>query len=165
MNRVGELWECGDMEVYQERLGCEICTRILDDCRDYVPVPLPDAPLAIGATPAGDPYTLATRMAELVLKESGWHSISLGNNLPLRTLAVAVRDKRPRLVWLSVSYIPDVDAFVDEYTEFHASLDPRVAVVIGGRALTESLRRRIRFFGYCESFQQLGEMAVTLKAN
>lgn len=164
MGRVGELWQCGDMEVYQERLGCEICTRILDDCRDYVHGPNPDAPLAIGATPEGDPYTLATRMAELVLKEAGWRSISLGNNLPLQTLAAAIRDKRPRLVWLSISYLKDVDAFVDEYVEFQARLDSRVAVVLGGQAVTDSLRRRIRYFGHCENFRQLSEMAVTLMA-
>ena len=118
MNRVGDLWECGDVEVYQERLGCEICSRMLDDCRDYVPDPDEDAPLAIGATPSGDPYTLPTRMAELVLKESGWRSISLGIDLPFETLAVAVADKRPRVVWLSVSSIADADEFLARLSVF-----------------------------------------------
>ena len=95
MARVGDLWQCGDVEVYQERLGCEICSRILDDCRDYVSDPEKDAPLAIGATPSGDPYTLPTRMAELVLKESGWRSISLGIDLPFETLALPSRTSDP----------------------------------------------------------------------
>ncbi len=164
MQRLGELWERGDMEVYQERLGCEICMRILEDCRSYIADPPADAPLAVGATPEGDPYTLATRMAELVLKESGWQSISLGSNLPLRTLAAAVRVKRPRMIWLSVSYVPDMNQFVEDYRQFQADLDPRIAVVLGGKALTESVRRRLRFFGFCDNFQQLGDMAGTMVA-
>ena len=164
MKRVGELWECGDVEVYQERLGCEICSRVLDDCRDCVPDPDSDALLAIGATPSGDPYTLATRMAELVLKEAGWRSLSLGIDLPFETLAVAVADKRPRVVWLSVSSVADLDEFLSGYRKFQECLDPGVALIVGGRGLNQSVRRHMRFFAYCENFGQLAEIARTLRA-
>jgi methanogenic corrinoid protein MtbC1 len=164
LNRVGELWECGDAQVYQERLSCEICNRVLDDCRDCLPDPASDAPLALGAAPAGDLYTLPTRMAELVMKEAGWRSLSLGNDLPLETLAAAVCDKQPRLVWLSMSSIADADQFLHDYTRLQQGLPIDVALVVGGRALDESLRRRMTFFAHCDNFTQLAQIARTLRA-
>ena len=88
---IGDRWECGDAEVYQERRGCEVTLRILHDLRALIASPPDNAPLAIGAAAEGDQYALGTTMAELVLRDAKWNANSLGDNLPFATLSAAIR--------------------------------------------------------------------------
>lgn len=165
MRQVGDLWECRDLEIYEERVACDICTRIIDECRLLIANPDAATPVAIGATPAGDPYTLATRMAECVARESGWRATSLGANLPFETILKAVEKRKPRLLWLSVSAIDDSATFLRQYDLFQQQLPPTLAIVVGGRALTEERRRQMRFSAYCDTFQQMRNMSRSLLAS
>jgi methanogenic corrinoid protein MtbC1 len=160
---IGDLWDCGDVEVYQERRGCEICLRCLHDLRRALPDPPPDAPLAMGGTPEGDPYVLPTTMVDLVLRERGWQTTSLGNSVPLESMAVALRRMRPNLFWLSVSSIADESAFLASYDRLVVSIPKEVAIVVGGRALHETLRRQMTFAAYCDDFRHMETFADTLK--
>lgn len=161
---VGALWDCGTVEVYQERRACEIIVRVMHELRQFYRDPSTRAPLAIGAAPAGDPYTLPTTMAELILKENGWRAVSLGSNLPFHTLAAAVRDQHPQLFWLSVSAIGDTDTFVDEFNDFvEQARQLGTAVLIGGRGLTEDIRKQLNFTSYCDRMRNLEEFAQTYR--
>lgn len=159
---IGDRWDCRAIEVYHERRACEICMRLLYDIRRGIPVHSPTAPIAIGCSPDGDPYSLPSQMIELVLRQGGWNAQSLGTSVPLSSLAAAAREMRPRLVWLSVSQIADADRFVAEYREFHACTAPLSAIVVGGRALDESIRRLINFASYGDNFCHLESFATTL---
>jgi excisionase family DNA binding protein len=162
MHRVGDLWQCGEIEVYEERLGCEIYRRILEDFRRVLPPPSQGAPLAIGAAPEGDPYSLANRMVELVLCEAGWQATALGGALPFDTLTTAAQKRRPRLFWLSVSAIPSSEQFLRQYAEFHAALPEDVALVAGGRALNDSIRSRMVDCVHCNNLTELKHYVQTL---
>ncbi|MCA8998980.1 MAG: B12-binding domain-containing protein [Planctomycetaceae bacterium] len=157
---IGEKWGCGDVAVYQERRSCELCHRVLYEVRRALPEVLVNAPMAVGGTVDGDPYTLASSMAELVLRESGWRAASLGNMLPFSTLRQALCDMRPRLFWLSVSAIRDQAAFLSEFEKLSTMGEENgVAIVIGGKALTEEIRRRMRYHCFCDTFTHLETFA------
>jgi excisionase family DNA binding protein len=160
---LGTRWEHGRIEIYQERRACEICLRALHRFTAVLPPPPDDAPLAIGGTPNGDPYTLPTLMAELTLREVGWRAESLGSNLPGSTLRAAVRDLKPRLIWLSVSCVADADAFVQDYEETYqtASLGG-AAIVVGGKALREETRSRMRYSAFCDTLNHLAAFVQSL---
>jgi excisionase family DNA binding protein len=163
-HEVGDLWDCGTVEVYQERRACEIIVRVMLELRQFYRDPSTRAPLAVGAAPAGDPYTLPTTMAELVLRENGWRAVSLGSNLPFNTLAAAVRDQHPQLFWLSVSSIDNEDEFVTGFNEFvEQARQMGTAVLIGGRALTEPIRKRLNFTSFCDRMRNLEEFAQTYR--
>ena len=49
------------------------------------------------------------------MRELGWRATSLGTKLPAATFAEAVRDNRPRLLWISVSCIESIPVFLNEY--------------------------------------------------
>lgn len=106
---VGEGWARGNIEIYQEHRACEILNRILYDLRSVLAPPPRTAPVAIGGTPPGDNYRLATLMVELVLVDLGWNAISLGNSLPFTTMAAAAHHHEPDLFWLSMSHVADSD--------------------------------------------------------
>ncbi|MFM9117623.1 MAG: MerR family transcriptional regulator [Planctomycetota bacterium] len=162
---VGERWECGLTEVYQERRACEIMLRVLHELRLMVP-PLPtDAPLALGGVVEGDSYQLATTMVELVLRDARWNAVSLGNNLPLETLAAALKTHRPRLFWLSCSRLVDEAEFLRGYRALYDEFGMDIAFVVGGRALTEPVRREMRYAAYCDNLQHLESFAQALRGS
>jgi excisionase family DNA binding protein len=130
---IGDRWECGATEVYQERRACESINRVLFELRSYLPPTSPTAPVAMGGSPPGDHYRLATLMVELVLAEAGWNATSLGSSLPFATMAAAAQRHEPQLFWLSVSHCQDPDALRQGFGEFLAATSPTLPVVVGGR--------------------------------
>ena len=165
-HRIGERWKCAELEVFQERRAVEIGSRILGELRRLLPAPKPGAPLAIGGTWESDPYQLPTSLIELTLRESGWRATNLGASLPFDTLEAALTRDRPSLFWLSVSVVADEERFVEQYSHFFELAEAQqTAVAVGGRVLTESLRARIRYSGYCESLQSLEAYAASFHVN
>lgn len=161
--QIGDRWACGSAEVYQERRGCEIALRVVHELRALLPAPPQDAPLAIGGASSGDQYNLGTSMAELVLRDAHWNAVSLGDNLPFATLAAAIREQCPRLFWLSCSHIADEPDFLAGYRELHDEFGMDVAFVLGGYALNESLRQKMKYSAYCDNMQHLEGFAQTLR--
>lgn len=153
-HKIGNLWECGEAEVFQERRACEMSCRIINEFRNLVKSPDPTSPVAIGAAPQGDLYRLPTMMAEVVLRNANWNATSMGENVPLESLAVAVRTHRPKLVWMSVSYLKSVEEFIQDYQRFYSEFAGQLTFVVGGRALTTDVRQRIRFSAYCQNMQE-----------
>ena len=161
-HRLGVGWEHGETEVYQERRACEICHHLLYGFRGFLPSVSPDAPLALGGTLSDDPYALATAMVEVCLRENGWMAESYGTGLPGETFAAAIRHRRPRLVWLSVSSIASEAAFLRQYeTVVEAVEELGVALVVGGRALDDALRREMSYATFCQTFAHVVSFATS----
>jgi excisionase family DNA binding protein len=164
--KIGHGWESGNIAVYQERRAVEICQRLLFELRSLVPEPPSGAPLAIGGTLADDPYKLATSMVELALREAGWQAESYGVGLPADTLVAAIEAVRPRLFWLSVSGFATRESFVEAFAPIStAATRCGTALVIGGRALTEEVRRDLHFSAYGDNLRHLLGFAQTLIAD
>jgi MerR family transcriptional regulator, light-induced transcriptional regulator len=161
---IGELWECGRADVYQERRGCEICIRLIHELRRLVSEPTPDAPLAMGGTSEHDHYQVANQLIEIIFREAGWRTISLGSAVPFSSMLSAIDRYRPRVYWLSVSYIADEENFLKQFQDFATAIPTGTMLVVGGRCLTESLRRRMQFAAYCDSLRQLSMLARSLQA-
>lgn len=162
-HEIGDRWECGHLEVYEERRACELCLRVVFHLRTLLPQVSNTAPVALGGTLDGDPYTLAVSMAEIVLWEAGFRAMSLGHMLPFATLHSAIRKHRPRLIWLSISAIRDDARFATEMNQlFDTALEHDTALVVGGVALTEDVRKAIRYSAYCDTFAHLDGFARAL---
>jgi excisionase family DNA binding protein len=160
---IGTRWQHGEIEVYEERRGCEACMRVLHQLQGLL-LSVPDsAPYAIGATLEGDPYTIPTLMVEIALREAGWRAESYGVGHPADTLCAAIRAVRPRLFWLSVSTIASVPDFLAGYSKLYdTAAECAVPVVVGGRALTENIRRAIQYSAYGDTLKHLTSFARTL---
>ncbi len=160
---IGDRWACGEAEVYQERRGCEITLRVLQELRSLLPAPPSNAPLAIGGATSGDHYQLGTSMAELVLHDAKWRAISIGDDLPFDTIAAAIRKHRPKLFWLSCSYIASEAEFLANYGELYDNFGMDVAFVVGGYALNEEMRQQMKYAAHCDNMQHLEGFAQTLR--
>lgn len=163
---IGELWNCGEAEIYEERRACEVCLRAVHELRRAIGSGPPTGPVAMGGTLDGDPYTLATTLAELVLRSNGWNATSLGNMLPFESVRKAIIDNRPALFWVSVTAIKDVDRFTTDFNLlFDIAQSMGTALVAGGQALTAEIRQRIRYTNFSDNFRHLETFAKTIKAS
>jgi excisionase family DNA binding protein len=165
MHGLGEAWDCRQLDAYQERRGCDICVRLINELRAELP-PIPaTAPTAIGGAPEGDPYQLPTALVELALREIGWNATSLGSNLPIASFLQAIDDQSPQLVWLSVSAIDDAATFIDGQRRMADALEENVPLLVGGRALTDEIRPKLHYTAYCDSLRNLVELASMMRLN
>jgi hypothetical protein len=122
--------------------------------------PRPVAPLALGATPEGDSYTLAGLLCGLILRERGWEVQDLGCSLPLAALGRAVVARRPRLVWLSIHHLGESERFLQEYGAFYLSATTAgAAVILGGPALGPAIRARLTAAAFGDRMGHLAEFA------
>jgi methanogenic corrinoid protein MtbC1 len=162
---IGALWQCGDVDVYQERRGCEICIRLIHELRRLVPEPMSSAPLAMGGTSNGDPYQVANQLIEIIFREAGWRTINLGSSVPLESLLVAAKKYAPRIFWLSVTHIEDESEFLQRFDAFSRDLPKVTMLVVGGQALTDRLRPKMQFSAYCDSLKQLSALARNVRSS
>ncbi len=165
MQNLGKRWEENAIEVYVEHRAVEICMGTLHELERLIGPPPDGAPLAIGLTLEGDPYTVAPVLGGLTLRELGWRAEWYGPSHPPATAAAAVAAERPRLLWLSVSSVADPSRFAAGFALFRkAAEDAGTAMVVGGRGLSESLRRELSYSAYGDSLQHLAAFARTIHA-
>jgi excisionase family DNA binding protein len=166
MERLGQAWADRSLDIFQEHRATRILESTLLELITRTPAARSDgsaAPLAVGASPDGDLYTLSGLLCELVLREQGWEVMNLGPNLPLSSLATAVRAHRPRLTWISVNHVADPAAFVKDYAVFFATAKAiGTATVLGGHALSAELRRRVVAASFADCIAHLEEFAKRL---
>jgi MerR family transcriptional regulator, light-induced transcriptional regulator len=161
MERVGHGWMVGALDVYQEHEASQILASAIQELIERAgSAQLESGPIALGAAAEGDPYVLPALLGELVLREMGWQVRNLGINLPLRSLAHATLALRPRLVFASMSFIKDEDAFVNEYQSFYEAVrSANAAVIVGGQALSPELRSRLVYASFGDRMAHLAEFA------
>ena len=163
MRGFGEAWENRQIDPYQERRGCDICIRLINELRRELPDLRDDAPYAFGGAPEGDPYQLPTALVELGLREIGWNAVSLGCNLPLQSFLQAAHDRQPQLVWLSISTIDQPSDFVLRQRRLADALGENIPLLIGGRALTDDIRPKLAYTAHCDSVGHMVELAAMLR--
>jgi excisionase family DNA binding protein len=161
-HEIGARWECDDAEIYQERRSCEICIRSLAELRKLQSKP-PGALAAIGGSLSNDIYQLPGILAELVLRDIGINATSLGTSIPASSLIAAIADLQPNLAWLSVAYIANESEFLEEFALIsNCCAQNKIALVVGGRALTSGLRKQISYSAFCDTMKHLESFATTL---
>ena len=133
----------GRIDVMHEHRGTLICTAVPHELKPALEATAEkDRPIAAGGNPEGDHSFLASLLVQMVLLGAGWEAVNLGPHTPLASFRLALSELKPRMMWLSASYLPDPHTFLDEYREFYKEAeDAGVAVAIGGRAIHGSLRR------------------------
>jgi methanogenic corrinoid protein MtbC1 len=91
----------------------------------------------------------------VVFRQLGWRAQSLGSGVPFSSLLAAIDTLRPQIFWLSVSHLENEREFLEEFGAFYQQAHGKVAVVVGGRALTESMRREMAYAAFCDNLQHL----------
>jgi len=164
MEQIGHRWMVGAIDIYQEHYATSTVIAAIQERIDEVRrEQTGPGLLALGATTEGDFSMIPGLLAELVLLEQGWSVRNLGANLPLRSLANAAREFRPRLIYLSLNHQQDEERFIREYLAFYeAAAELDVAVILGGRALRAELRAQLPYTAFGDRMSHLAEFARRL---
>ena len=133
---IGDLWiEQKHMGICVEHAATDLMTQALNRMRTAMqthPAGV-EAPLALGASPPGDPYSLPSLMVATVMVDCGFRDLNLGVNTPLETLAEAAARFRPKLVWLASSGLGEHPS-AEEVHELARAVEASGArLVVGGR--------------------------------
>jgi excisionase family DNA binding protein len=164
MHQIGQDWQTGSIDVMHEHRASQLCTSVLYELKHALENRAERRrPMAVGAAPEGDQSAMGSLLAQMVLLDAGWDAVNLGPNTPLASLSLAVRELRPQLVWLSISHNVDGETFRREYEAlFQQTQSVDAALVIGGRALTESLRAALPYTAYGDGLKHLAAFAGSL---
>jgi excisionase family DNA binding protein len=165
MRKIGHEWEVRRIDVWHEHRSSQMCLAALHELwAEIAQRAQRDRPVALGATPAGDLYQLATLLAQLVLLDAGWNAVNLGPNTPFPNVLTAARELKPRFIWLSVSHLSDPAGFLREYRSFYRELQRLgAAIAVGGQALTDPLRSQMPYTTYGDGLTHLAAFARTLR--
>ena len=127
MAQVGHDWETSRIDVWQEHRVTQLCAGALYDLKDELESAggAPPTGRGSGTAPEGDPYLLPTLLAQLVLLDAGWEAINLGPHTPFPSLTKAMRELRPRLLWLSVSHVSNPAEFTTAYRPLYRAAENR----------------------------------------
>lgn len=132
---VGEKWQRGETEVWQEHLASGVARTIVEACASRVEEAAPSERTAtvILAAPQNEYHDLGLRMLTDRFILAGWRAQFLGANVPLDQLVAAVKTLAADgvVLWASTHYHR---VRVKEYVDRLASSHPSVGVWIGGAA-------------------------------
>ncbi len=132
MGEIGKLYlSCGHEGVYIEHRSTEVVAQGLREILATLPSSNPGA-VAIGCSVSGDYHTLPTLAVSVVLRSVGIAASSLGANLPLKSLELAIQHYDPRLVWVSISHVTDAVALQDDFAHLIPILEAQDRFLIVG---------------------------------
>lgn len=164
MHCIGHAWETERIDVFEEHRATQVCVGALHELRALVEQStLATAPVAVGGAPEGDHYLLPSLLVQMTLASLGWKAVNLGPHTPIASFQRALNELQPRLMWMSFSYLPDPEKFLNESREFFEQAHTQgVAVVVGGLALSAEVRSRLPHTVHGEGLRQLSEFAAEL---
>jgi len=164
MAAIGSEWETGKIDVMEEHRASQLCASVLYELKAKLEERAArNRPRAVGAAPEDDFSVLPTLLAQMTLLDAGWDAVNLGPDTPFKSLARAIVELRPRLVWVSISHLGAEDAFVTAYRDFYRHAEAaQVPVAIGGSGLKEAVRARIPYTTYGDRLGHLAAFARTL---
>jgi methanogenic corrinoid protein MtbC1 len=143
--RIGEKWQINQVSVAQEHLASSIVQSVMTLGLLRSPPPMPLDKKILLACVAGNHHAIGLRMVADAFQLAGWEIQYLGADVPNLSLVRQVKEWRPHLVGLSVSFPQQLKAVKALIAELNGGLgSARPAVIVGGLAINR--------------FNQLGEI-------
>ena len=134
LQRIGELWERGEIGVGHEHLATQISLRVLALLRVLFGVAHRRSEhRVILAAVEGEQHIVALQMVGDLLEDAGYEVAMLGPDVPVAVLQEIILEHRPSIVGFSLtmsSCVPNLARSVEAV----ASASPSTAIMVGGRS-------------------------------
>jgi len=153
--KVGEMWRDKRIDVYQERICTNAAMTALDYLRQQLPLDSFNTRIAIGGSLSPSVETLPSKLIGLSLELIGIRAIDLGGSLPPESLAQAAWDLQASVVWVTHTHVCNVESLLASHQVLKEKLPVETRVVVGGGALSPTLRRSLH---WCEFFETISQM-------
>jgi MerR family transcriptional regulator, light-induced transcriptional regulator len=164
MERLGQDWERGRIDVMEEHRGSQLCAGALFELKAILEERAGrHRPRAVGGAAEQDQSLLPSLLAQMVLLDAGWEAVNLGPSTPFRSFAQAIRDLRPQILCLSVCHLVAEEEFIRGVRELYKHAERAgVPLAVGGRALVEGVRSKIPYTTHGDGLSHLAAFARTL---
>ncbi|MBN1687017.1 MAG: MerR family transcriptional regulator [Spirochaetales bacterium] len=133
LHRVGELWEDGKLQIYQEHSASETIRNFLGEVLENVN-PGSGGTTVITAAPPGELHEMGALLCAIIAALEGFDVVHLGSNVPLPEISHLARTRRTAAVLLSFVCESRDDNLVRELHRLREAVDPQTHIIIGGRA-------------------------------
>ena len=131
LRRVGDEWHAGRFTLAQEHLVSSLLHDIVSESmRSFTNQS--GAPRILVATPAGERHAIGAALVGAAAAVEGWNVLYLGADLPAIEIADAAVAASARLVAVSIVYIDDRNALIEEMRSLRSRLPKTVALIAGG---------------------------------
>lgn len=131
LRKVGDEWHAGRLSPAHEHLVTSSLHEIVVAMM-RVFTQRPGAPTVLVATSAGERHVIGAALVGAAAALEGWNVLYLGGNLPAAEIADAARSKAVRVVAVSVIYVDDTAAVLDEMRTLREQLPADVPLIAGG---------------------------------
>jgi len=133
LNRIGLLWEIGEVGPASEHVATAVLRRFLDFLLGALGRTA-GGPVMIVGTPAGHRHEFGALLAAVVGAAEGWDVVLLGADLPAGEIAEATRRKGGVIVALSAIHPIEDPGLPEELEALREQLPGDVEILIGGPA-------------------------------
>lgn len=158
--RIGELCSEGEIDVYQVHICANTASHVIDVLSSMLPACRKNAACAVGGCLAPGLETIASKCVALSLRSIGVRAFDLGANIPVSSLAKAARELDAKIVWTTYTHHTEATAYVADHRQLSEELPDDVRIVVGGGAISPSLRRTIQ---WCEYYETMSQMVAVLQ--
>jgi DNA-binding transcriptional MerR regulator/methylmalonyl-CoA mutase cobalamin-binding subunit len=135
---IGRAWRSGSMEIGQEHLFSAVARSVLGNLIRTFP-PRPDAPLAVFATPAGEPHEFGVLLAAMLAASEGLRVQYLGPNMPAASIVQTAEQVRAQALVLGVVRSRQRSSLSRSLASLAAVLPDRIELWLGGKAAQKDL--------------------------
>jgi DNA-binding transcriptional MerR regulator/methylmalonyl-CoA mutase cobalamin-binding subunit len=153
LNKVGELWVTGELQVYQEHFVSQQLSRFLN-IEIGKTQQTAEKPLVMLATLPGEEHTLGLLMVAGMLSSNGVTAINLGGEVPMDQIGGAVRQFHPDAVGVTFSGAYQYKNIRPHLLELRELIPAHVEVWAGGEGVRRlrKLPRGVTKFTSLENF-------------
>ena len=153
MSEIGRRWAAGKLDIAVEHAISAITKQQLFAAVSMVQWSTSRASLAFATLP-GERHELGALMAYFIASARGYQSTYFGPDLPLPSLAEAVRVVKARVLVLSVVAPDNVDEVSREVKRLAATLMPDIEIWIGSAAPLNIANSGVLLFNGFEAFDK-----------
>jgi 5-methyltetrahydrofolate--homocysteine methyltransferase len=167
MNRVGELYECGDYYVAEMFTSAKALQAALGVLRPHLQQSqVQSAGTVVIGTVKGDMHDIGKNLVTMMLEGAGFTVHDLGPDVHPSRFVSAVLEHRPEIVALSAlltTTMPAMKTTIDALVA--AGLRAQVKIIVGGAPVNDEYARHISADGYAPDASQAVSLARTLMVN
>ena len=131
LRRIGNEWHAGRLSMAHEHMVSSLLHDIVAE-RMRALGKREGAPVLIVGTLAGERHAIGAVLAGAAAAVEGWNVLHLGADLPASAIAEAARSADARVVAVSIVYVEDRDALLEELRGLRTALPATVTLVAGG---------------------------------
>jgi methanogenic corrinoid protein MtbC1 len=131
LRRVGSEWHAGRLSMAHEHMVSSLLHDIIAE-RMRAFGRRADAPRMVVATLAGERHAIGAVLAGAAAAVEGWNVLHLGADLPASAIAEAARSADARVVAVSIVYVENRQALLEELQTLRETLPSAVTLVAGG---------------------------------